>query len=158
MTLHDILVVAPYNAQVRTLRAALPPGARVGTVDKFQGQEAPVVFFSMATSSGDNIPRGMTFLFSRNRLNVAVSRAQGLAVVACSPDLMVTRCSSVGQMQLVNMLCEFEHSASLIYLPPAQHPSACGPRFCDEGAPCVHTLVNKRREARDGNGRPDAAE
>ena len=76
LTLDDILVVAPYNAQVRCLRSALPAGARVGTVDKFQGQEAPVVFFSMASSTGEDVTRGMGFLFSRNRLNVAVSRAQ----------------------------------------------------------------------------------
>jgi uncharacterized protein len=85
LTLDDILVVAPYNAQVRWLKARLPVGARVGTVDKFQGQEAPVVLFSMASSSGDDVSRGMSFLFSRNRLNVAVSRAQALAVVVCSP-------------------------------------------------------------------------
>ena len=77
MTLDDILIVAPYNAQVRCLRSALPD-ARIGTVDKFQGQEAPVVFFSMAASTGEDVNRGMSFLFSRNRLNVAVSRAQAL--------------------------------------------------------------------------------
>jgi uncharacterized protein len=107
----DILVVAPYNAQVRCLRSALPPNARVGTVDKFQGQQAPVVFFSMASSSGDDIPRGMDFLFSANRLNVAVSRAQALAVVVCSPSLMVTQCHTVEQMRLVNLLCRFADAA-----------------------------------------------
>jgi superfamily I DNA and/or RNA helicase len=112
LTLDDILVVAPYNAQVRCLRAELPAGARVGTVDKFQGQEAPVVFFSMTSSSGDDVPRGMDFLFSRNRLNVAVSRAQALAVVVCSPRLMWTRCATVEQMRLVNMLCRFAEEAS----------------------------------------------
>jgi uncharacterized protein len=111
LTLDDILVVAPYNAQVRCLRDALPDGARVGTVDKFQGQQAPVVFFSMTSSSGDDVPRGMDFLFSRNRLNVAVSRAQALAVVVCSPRLMWTRCSTVEQMRLVNMLCRFADEA-----------------------------------------------
>ena len=73
------MVVAPYNAQVRRLRAGLPEGVRVGTVDKFQGQQAPIVFFSMATSSGEDAPRNLAFLFSRNRLNVAISRAQCLA-------------------------------------------------------------------------------
>jgi uncharacterized protein len=107
LTLDDILVVAPYNAQVRCLRDALPPTARVGTVDKFQGQQAPIVFFSMTSSSGEDVPRGMDFLFSRNRLNVAVSRAQAMAVVVCSPRLMWTQCSTVEQMQLVNMLCRF---------------------------------------------------
>ena len=87
LVLDDILVVAPFNAQVRFLRDRLPRGARVGTVDKFQGQEAPVVFFSMTASSGEDVPRGMDFLFSRNRLNVAVSRGQWCAVIIRSPDL-----------------------------------------------------------------------
>jgi predicted RecB family nuclease len=111
LTLDDILVVAPYNAQVRCLRAQLPDGARVGTVDKFQGQEAPVVFFSMTSSSGEDVPRGMDFLFSRNRLNVAVSRAQAIAVVLCSPRLLWARCATVEQMRLVNMLCRVEATA-----------------------------------------------
>jgi predicted RecB family nuclease len=111
LTLNDILVVSPYNAQVRTLKSVLPAGARVGTVDKFQGQQAPVVFFSMASSSGDDIPRGMNFLFSRNRLNVAVSRAQAIAVVVCSPRLLGSRCSTIEQMRLVNMLCRFADAA-----------------------------------------------
>jgi uncharacterized protein len=106
LTLRDIMVVAPYNAQVRCLREHLPEGAFVGTVDKFQGQEAPVVFFSMATSTGDDISRGMSFLFSRNRLNVAISRAQALAVVICSPDLLTAHCSTVDDMRLVNLLCQ----------------------------------------------------
>jgi uncharacterized protein len=106
-----VLVVAPYNAQVRRLRAVLPPGARVGTVDKFQGQQAPIVFFSMTSSSGEEVPRGMDFLFSANRLNVAVSRAQALAVVVCSPRLMATRCQTVEQMRLVNLLCRFADAA-----------------------------------------------
>ena len=99
------MVVAPYNAQVRRLREALPAGVRVGTVDKFQGQEAPVVFFSMATSSGDDVSRGLAFLFSRNRLNVAISRAQCLAILVCSPRLLEARCTSIEDMQLVNALC-----------------------------------------------------
>lgn len=111
LTLEDILIVAPYNAQVRCLRAKLPAGARVGTVDKFQGQEAPVVLFSMTSSSGDDVSRGMSFLFSRNRLNVAVSRAQALAVVVCSPRLLTARCSTVEDMRLVNMLCRFAEAA-----------------------------------------------
>jgi uncharacterized protein len=105
LTIDDILVVAPYNAQVRCLRAHLPAGARIGTVDKFQGQEAPVVFFSMAASTGDDVTRGMSFLFSRNRLNVAISRAQSLAVVVCSPELLAAPCSTVEDMRLVNLLC-----------------------------------------------------
>ncbi len=100
----DILVVAPYNLQVRRLERRLAP-VRVGTVDKFQGQEAPVIVFSMGASSGDASPRGIEFLFSRNRLNVAISRAQTLALVAGSPALLRTRCSTVEQMRLVNMYC-----------------------------------------------------
>lgn len=107
LTPADILVVAPYNMQVRTLLHALPAGIEVGTVDKFQGREAPVVFFSMASSSGEDIPRGVEFLFSRNRLNVAVSRAKAMAVLVCSPRLLETRCRTVEQMRLVNGLCAF---------------------------------------------------
>ena len=107
----DFMVVAPYNAQVLRLRAGLPAGVRVGTVDKFQGQEAPIVFFSMATSSGEDVPRSLTFLFSRNRLNVAISRAQCLAVLVCSPRLLEARCQSIEEMQLVNALCRLvEHA------------------------------------------------
>ena len=88
--------------QVRCLREALPAGVEVGTVDKFQGREAPVVFFSMASSTGEDVPRGLEFLFSRNRFNVAISRARALAVVVCSPALLDVRCRTVEQMQLVN--------------------------------------------------------
>jgi uncharacterized protein len=107
-----MLVVAPYYAQVRCLTAHLPDGARVGTVDKFQGQEAPVVFFSMAASTGADVTRGMDFLFSRNRLNVAISRAQSLAVVVCSPKLLAAACSTVEDMRLVNLLCRVADAAS----------------------------------------------
>jgi uncharacterized protein len=111
LTPADILVVAPYNMQVRCLLNMLPAGVEAGTVDKFQGREAPVVFFSMATSSGEDIPRGLDFLFSRNRLNVAVSRAKALAVLVCSPRLLETRCRTVEQMRLVNGLCAFVEGA-----------------------------------------------
>jgi uncharacterized protein len=107
----DVLVVTPYNAQVRTLRKRLGRHARVGTVDKFQGQEAPVVFFSMATSSGEDLPRNLEFLFSRNRLNVAISRAQSLAVLVASPRLLDIRCRTIEQMQMVNALCRFVEEA-----------------------------------------------
>jgi uncharacterized protein len=103
----DFIVVAPYNSHVRCLREALPDGVRVGTVDKFQGQEATVSFFSMASSSGEDVPRGIDFLFSRNRLNVAVSRARCLAYVVASPRLLDTECRTVEQMKLVNALCRF---------------------------------------------------
>lgn len=101
----DVMVVSPYNAQVRCLREHLPDGVRVGTVDKFQGQEAAITFFSMATSSGAELPRNLEFLFSRNRLNVAVSRARALAVLVCSPELLHVRCRSAEQIKLVNALC-----------------------------------------------------
>ena len=109
----DFMVVAPYNAQVLRLRTALPEGVRVGTVDKFQGQEAPIVFFSMATSSGEDVPRSLAFLFSRNRLNVAISRAQCLAVLVCSPRLLEARCQSIEEMQLVNALCRLVEYAQV---------------------------------------------
>ena len=95
LTERDILVVAPYNMQVRCLREALPAGIEVGTVDKFQGREAPVVFFSMASSTGEDVPRGLEFLFSRNRFNVAISRAKALAVLVCSPHLLNVPCRNV---------------------------------------------------------------
>jgi hypothetical protein len=101
----DIMVVTPYNAQARMLRSRLPDGVRVGTVDRFQGQEAPIVFFSMASSSGEDAPRDAGFLFSRNRLNVAISRAQSLAYLVCSPRLLDTRATNVEDMRLVNTLC-----------------------------------------------------
>ncbi len=107
----DVLVVTPYNAQVRCLRKRLGRRARIGTVDKFQGQEAPVVFFSMATSSGEDLPRNVEFLFSRNRLNVAISRAQSLAVLFASPKLLEIRCRTIEQMRMVNALCRFVEEA-----------------------------------------------
>jgi uncharacterized protein len=100
----NILVVAPYNMQVNLLKQNLP-GARVGTVDKFQGQEAEAVIVSMTTSSGDDLPRNMEFLFSKNRLNVAISRARCLALVVASPKLLDVRCTTPEQMALVNTLC-----------------------------------------------------
>jgi uncharacterized protein len=108
----DVLVVAPYNMQVRALRAAVPAGVRVGTVDKFQGQEAPVVFFSMTSSSGDEVPRGLEFLFSRNRFNVAISRAQCLAYVVASPSLLLADARTPEQMRLVNTVCRFAEAAA----------------------------------------------
>jgi uncharacterized protein len=103
----DVMVVAPYNAQVRLLRERLPRAVEVGTVDKFQGREAAVVFYSMASSSGEDVPRGLDFLMSRNRLNVAVSRAQCLAYVACSPRLLEVDCRTVEHLKLANALCRF---------------------------------------------------
>jgi predicted RecB family nuclease len=104
----DIIVVAPYNAQVNALREVLPAAIRVGTVDKFQGQEAPVSLISMTASSVEETPRGMNFLLSLNRINVAVSRAKGLALVFGSPRLRGAKCETVEQMRLVNTLCALE--------------------------------------------------
>ncbi|GAA0308848.1 TM0106 family RecB-like putative nuclease [Sphingomonas oligophenolica] len=101
----EILVVSPYNMQVEMLKRLLPEGARVGTVDKFQGQEAPVVLVSMATSSGEDLPRNIEFLYSRNRLNVAISRARCLAVIYANPRLLEIPCSTIAQMELVDGLC-----------------------------------------------------
>jgi uncharacterized protein len=108
----DILVVAPYNAEVRRLIETLPDKARVGTVDKFQGQEAPVLIYSMATSSVDDAPRGMDFLFSLYRLNVAASRAQGLVILVCSPELLKARCRTPDQMKLASALCRLVEVAA----------------------------------------------
>jgi uncharacterized protein len=112
MTPEDILVVSPYNLQVNHLLSVLPAGARVGTVDKFQGQEAPVVLVSMATSSAEYMPRDIDFLFSANRMNVAVSRAQCLAVVVASPELLATPCRTVDQLRLVNNFCRLAEYAA----------------------------------------------
>jgi uncharacterized protein len=107
----DFMVVAPYNAQVRRLRETLEAAGLdsvpVGTVDKFQGRQAPVVFYSMATSSAEDVPRSLEFLFSRNRLNVAVSRAQCLALIVASPRLLESRARTIEQMRLINALCRF---------------------------------------------------
>jgi len=100
----DILMVTAYNLQVRKLTER-SPGVQVGTVDKFQGQEAAVVIYSMSASSGDASPRGIEFLFSKNRLKVAVSRARSLAIVVGNPALARTHCSTLEQMQLVNVFC-----------------------------------------------------
>jgi superfamily I DNA and/or RNA helicase len=117
--LQDILVVAPFNAQVQLLKAVLPPNARIGTVDKFQGQEAPVVIYSLATSSPDDLPRGMEFLFSLNRLNVAVSRAQSLAAVIVCPELLRVRAHTPEQLRLANALCLLVEMAEKVETPSA---------------------------------------
>ena len=110
ITLEDILIIAPYNAQVFTIQRLLR-GARVGTVDKFQGQEAPVVIYSMATSTPEEAPRGMEFLYSLNRLNVATSRAQCVCVLVGSPALFTPACRTPRQMQLANAFCRYRELA-----------------------------------------------
>ena len=118
----DILVVAPYNLHVRKLREALPAGIRVGTVDKFQGQEAPVAIYAMATSSAEDVPRNLEFLFSRNRLNVAVSRARALAITVCSPLLLQAGCRTPEQLRLVSALCRFAAMATTVGQPQDPEP------------------------------------
>jgi predicted RecB family nuclease len=110
----NVIVVTPYNAQRRLIVQKLHYAGltvEVGTVDKFQGQEAAVVFYSMATSSGDDVPRGMEFLFERNRFNVAMSRARAASFLVCSPRLLDIACRTPDQMALVNLLCEFAERA-----------------------------------------------
>jgi len=102
----DILIVAPYNAQVGDLSARLPK-MRIGTVDKFQGQEAPVVIYSLTTSSPEEAPRGMEFLYSLNRLNVATSRAMTTVILVGSPRLFEPECRTPRQMQLANAFCGY---------------------------------------------------
>ena len=113
LTQNDILLVTPYNVQVNHLRSILP-GAKVGTVDKFQGQEAPVVFVSMVSSSAEDLPRNMEFLYSKNRLNVALSRAQCLAVVIANPNLCEAPCRTIDQMKLINTFCWLDHFATKV--------------------------------------------
>jgi uncharacterized protein len=102
ITERDILILAPYNAQVRRLQTALGAAARVGTVDKFQGQEAAVCILSMTSSDPETMPRGVDFLFSRQRMNVAVSRARCLTVIVASPGLEAVLCSQPEDIPLVN--------------------------------------------------------
>lgn len=111
--LDDILIIAPYNAQVFELQDRIP-GGRIGTVDKFQGQEAPIVIYSMTTSSHADAPRGMEFLYSPNRLNVATSRAKAICVLVGSPRLFEPECRTPRQMQLANAFCRYLEIATVI--------------------------------------------
>jgi uncharacterized protein len=106
----DVVIVAAYNAQVGEIRKLIPE-ARVGTVDKFQGQEAPISIYSMASSSPEDAPRGMTFLYSRHRLNVATSRARCIALVVASPGLLRVVARSPEEMRLANALARFAELA-----------------------------------------------
>ncbi|MGN6750914.1 MAG: DEAD/DEAH box helicase, partial [Intrasporangium sp.] len=114
ITLDDILVVAPYNAHVATLQGALPPGAKVGTVDKFQGQQGAVVIYSMASTSAVDAPRGVSFLYDVHRLNVAISRAKAMAVVVGSPMLLDAAVSTPHDLRAVNALCRYVDEAKEI--------------------------------------------
>ncbi|MCU1498160.1 MAG: hypothetical protein JWM47_2113 [Acidimicrobiales bacterium] len=125
LTVTDFMVVAPFNDQVKLIREVLDRDARtagvpVGTVDKFQGREAAVVFFTMTTSSGDDMTRGADFLFSRNRLNVAISRARCLAYLVCTGELLDTRARTVPEMRLISTLDRFvEHCSAGLPNDPA---------------------------------------
>jgi len=108
----DFMVVAPYNDQVNLIKSMFNRdeqlrGVQVGTVDKFQGQEAPVVFFTMTTSTAEDMPRGPEFLFSRNRLNVAISRARCLAFLVCTDELLNARARDIEEMRLIATLSAF---------------------------------------------------
>jgi predicted RecB family nuclease len=106
LTAEDVLIVAPYNAHVARLKKRLP-GLRVGTVDKFQGQEAPVVVYSMATSLPEEAPHGAEFLYGKNRFNVAISRARCAAFLVASPALLELPCKTARQVELVNAFCRY---------------------------------------------------
>jgi len=115
VSLNDILIIAPYNAQVFEIQQRIQ-GAHVGTVDKFQGQEAPIAIYSMATSSYEDAPRGMEFLYSGNRLNVAISRAQCLSILVASPKVFEVECKTPRQMQLANAFCRYLEMSESIKL------------------------------------------
>jgi uncharacterized protein len=112
----DVIVVAPYNAHVAAIERAverrLGVRARVGTVDKFQGQEGAVAIYSMASSSAEDAPRGMDFLYERNRLNVAISRARAVAILVASPRLLEVHCHTPDQMRKANALCRYVELAA----------------------------------------------
>ena len=106
---HDnIMTIAPFNVQVGKLIKELGEKAKVGTIDKFQGQEAPIVIISMTTSDPENLTRNLDFFYSRNRLNVAISRAQCLSIVIMNPELFRFNCKKVLQVKLVNTLLKLE--------------------------------------------------
>lgn len=113
IALDDIVIITPYNAQVFEIQQCLP-GARVGTVDKFQGQEAPIALYSMATSSYADAPRGMEFLYSLNRLNVATSRAKCVSILVASPQIFEAECRTPRQIQLANAFCRYLEMAKCI--------------------------------------------
>jgi predicted RecB family nuclease len=113
LTRADLMVVAPYNAQVTALTAKLA-GVKVGTVDKFQGQQAPVVIVSLTTSTAEDAPRGMDFLYSANRLNVATSRAKALCILVGNPKLFEPDCRTPKQMQLANAFCRYAELARVV--------------------------------------------
>jgi len=119
LTAKDILIIAPYNAQVSDISQRLP-GIVVGTVDRFQGREAAIVIYSLTTSSPEDAPRGMEFLYSLNRLNVATSRGRALCILVGSPRLLEPQCRTPRQMQLASALCRFVELAHRIEVTDAR--------------------------------------
>jgi predicted RecB family nuclease len=113
ITANDIKIISPYNAQVQALMEAIP-GIEVGTVDKFQGQEAPIIIYSVATSSPEEAPRGMEFLYSPNRFNVAVSRAKALFIMVANRKIFEPECKSPAQIKLANPFCRYLEVATEI--------------------------------------------
>lgn len=111
LTLSDVLIITPYNAQVIEIQKHLP-GADVGTVDKFQGRQNPVAIYSLATSSHADAPRGMEFLYSSNRLNVATSRARCVSIIVANPDIFAADAKAPRQMKLANAFCRFSELAA----------------------------------------------
>ena len=107
--LNDILIMSPYNAQVSALKRSLPDGARIGSVDRFQGQEAPVCIFSLASSYGEYGSRGLGFILDQNRINVAISRAQCVAIVVADPRISETTANSLKEMSLLSLFCKASH-------------------------------------------------
>ena len=121
LTADDILIVAPFNAQVADLTARMPD-VPIGTVDKFQGQEAPVVIYSLTTSSPEDAPRGMEFLYSLNRLNVATSRAMSNVILVASLRLFEPECRNPRQMKLANALCRYLELANVVDVTKVTEP------------------------------------
>ena len=113
ITFEDVVIITPYNAQMFEIQQQLP-NARVGTVDKFQGQQAAIAIYSMATSSHADAPRGMEFLYSLNRLNVATSRAKCISIIVGSPQIAEAECRTPRQIQLVNAFCRYLEMATLM--------------------------------------------
>ena len=147
VTLEDILVVAPYNAHVASLLEQLPEGARVGTVDRFQGQEAPVVIYSMSTSSPELAPRGMEFLYSASRLNVATSRARCICILVANPKLFEPECRTPQQMKLANAFCRYLELAQ-----PAEKQVTNRLTVLDTGEDSTHDkLLDTLRRTKEGD-------
>jgi uncharacterized protein len=113
---NDVMVVAPYNDQVNRLTERLPD-VKVGTVDRFQGQEAAVVIYSMTTSTPEDAPRGMEFLYDLNRFNVATSRARCASIVVGCPRLFSPECRTPRQMELANVLCRYVEMSKTVVFP-----------------------------------------